>query len=50
MVEAERWGYMAGIRTWCSDWLGLRAVEVQESGWRRRPTGCCWCCFMTIQG
>ena len=39
VVEAERWKYMAGIRTWCSDWLGLRAVEVQESGWRRRATG-----------
>lgn len=39
VVEAERWGYMAGIRTWCSDWLGLRAVEVQESGWRKRATG-----------
>ena len=39
VVEAERWGYMVGIRTWRSDWLGLRAVEVQESGWRRRATG-----------
>lgn len=38
VVEAEKWGYMAGIRTWCSDRLGLRAVEVQESGWRRRAT------------
>ena len=27
VVEAEKWGYMAGIRTWCSDWLCSETVK-----------------------